>query len=337
MAKAVILAGGQGERFWPLTHKDFPKYRIRWNGKTSLLQGTYRRLAKIYGAGNVYVVTTRSHVPMIKEELPRLPATRIFIEPFGNNTCAAIYLSCALLQKKFGADETVSFFPADHLIRDIGSFKRTLQSALRLAKTKDLLVTIGIQPSFPAIGYGYIRKGRAITGIPGAFGAERFVEKPGPAKARRYLRTGRFLWNAGMFTWRLGVFMEAMRRSCPAFHRNFNVRRLEASYKKIPNISIDLALMEKADNIAVCAARMDWCDMGHWDMLHDRSARDRLGNHAKGLCVHQGSRDSLIVNYTDRPVVGFGLSGVVVVQTPRGTLVCRKGHAERAALLSKYL
>jgi mannose-1-phosphate guanylyltransferase len=337
MPKAVILAGGQGERFWPMTHKDFPKYRIRWDGKQSLLQGTVERLAKIYGKDNIYVVTTKPHVPMIREELPKLPAKRIFVEPFRNNTCAAIYLSCALLEKESGPDEIVSFFPADHLIRDTAAFGRTMKGAIALAKARDTLVTIGIKPTFPAIGYGYIKKGPALRAYPGAFKVDRFVEKPDRAKARRYLDTGIFVWNAGMFTWRLGTFMDAMRKHCPDFPKNFDVRALEKSYKRLPNISIDFALMEKADNITVCETPMDWCDMGHWDMLHEKSVQDAEGNHSQGHCLHRESKHSLIVNQTDKPVVVLGLHGILVVQTPRGTLVCRRGRAEEAALLSKKL
>jgi mannose-1-phosphate guanylyltransferase len=301
------------------------------------LQGTFDRLAKIYGKDNIYVVTTKPHVPMIREELPKLASKKIFVEPFRNNTCAAIYLSCALLEKEFGPEETVSFFPADHLIQDTAAFAKTMQGAMRLARAQETLVTIGIKPTFPAIGYGYIKKGGTIKGFTGAHKVERFVEKPDRAKARRYLDTGTFVWNAGMFTWRLGVFLRAMDRHCPDFGEHFDARRLVQSYKKFPSISIDFALMEKADNISVCETPMDWCDMGHWDMLHEKSPRDTEGNHAHGHCLHKESKDSLIVNHTDKPVVVLGLHGILVVQTPRGTLVCRRGRAEEGALLSKKL
>ncbi len=337
MAKAVILAGGQGERFWPLTHKDFPKYRVKFEAKKTLLQGTYQRLLEVYGKKNIYVVTTAGHAKMIREELPKLDRAHIFIEPFRNNTCAAIYFSCANLQKTFGQEEVMSFFPADHLIKNKNFFKKTMREAVRLAQDKELLVTLGIPPTFPATGYGYIQKGGTLPGFLNAYRVNRFIEKPGQKKAEHYFQEKKYVWNAGIFTWRTGVFMRAMRRHSPGFERALNLANLEASYKKLPNISIDVALMEKADNVAVIQTRMDWCDMGSWDMLFEKSLRDKKNNYAQGFYYHKEVRDSLIVNHSSQPVVLLGVSDLLVVQTSRGTLICRKGRAEEAALLSRKL
>ncbi len=337
MAKAVIMAGGQGERFWPLTHRKFPKYRIQFEGKKSLLQNTFDRLARIYGKDNIYVVTTSEHAAMIREELPKMEKSNIFIEPFRNNTCAAIYLACAKLRQITEPNETVSFFPADHLIKNVALFKKTVDETIRLAAQSEMLVTIGIEPTFPATGYGYIEKGKHFSNKYSAFRVKRFVEKPDRAKALKYLKAKKFYWNAGMFTWRLDVFQKAIEKNCPVFAKSFNFKNLEASYKKLPNISIDYALMEKASNILVCPASMDWCDMGSWDMLLEKSPRDTANVYAEGLYYHQEAEDSLIINQTSTPLIVLGLSGIVAVQTPRGTLICQKGRSEEAALLAKKL
>ena len=337
MPKAVIMAGGQGERFWLITHKHFPKYRIRFDGTSSLLQKTYRRLVKVYGPDNVYLVTTRPHVQMIREELPRLKVARIFVEPFRNNTCAAIYLSSALLEKKFGSGETVSFFPADHLIRDENAFKKTMRGAIRLDQKKEVLVMLGIPPVFPATVYGYIECGAHLQGEKDSFHVRRFVEKPNAKTARRYLKQGNFFWNGGIFTWRLGVYLKAMARTCPDFHKYFNPRRLNASYRKLPNLSIDVALLEKTRNLALRKGLMDWCDLGDLDMFYEKSSWDERGNHAQGISYRQEVRGSLVLNHTQQPLVVSGVSGLVIVQTPQGTLICKKGLAPQTALLSKKL
>ena len=337
MAKAIIMAGGQGERFWPITHAKFPKYRIRFNGNDSLLQKTYKRLLKIYDKESIYVVTTKTHAEFIREELPALKAGNILIEPFRNNTAAAIFLSCEILRNRFGDTEVLSFFPADHLIQNEAEFKKTLQAAIRLAKKNDLLVTVGIKPSFPATGYGYIEGGRSIQGFPGAQRVKRFVEKPDYKQAVSYLGRKRFLWNAGIFTWRAGVFVQAMNRVAPQFSKNFNLKNLSASYKKLPNLSIDYALMEKAEEVAVCQTRMDWCDMGNWDMYSQKLPPRVDKNFASGLAYPVQSWNTLLLNTTDVPMIALGVKDLVVIKTPLGMLICKKGRAEEAALLFKKI
>ncbi len=337
MAKAVIMAGGQGERFWPLTHKDHPKYRIRFGGKKSLLVLTYERLSKIYKKDGIYIVTTEPHEKMIRQELPFLKRSQLIIEPFRNNTCSAIYLSCATLAERFGESEVVSFFPADQLIQNEAAYKKTMNGAVVMAKKQPWLVTVGIKPTFPATGYGYIQKGRMVPGYPQAGQVVRFVEKPNRKKAAQYLRQGKFLWNAGIFTWKIATFMDAMKKYNPGFVQHFDLRHLAASYKKSPNLSIDYALMEKARNIAVYSTAMDWCDMGSWDMLFEKSLRDSKNNYTEGFYFHQEVNNSLVVNQSATPLIVLGLSDIIAVQTPRGTLICPKGRSEEAALLFKKI
>ena len=335
MAQAVIMAGGQGERFWPLTHERFPKYRIRFDGKRSLLQKTYSRLLRAYGAKNVHVVTTRRHASMILEELPEFSKSRLILEPARRNTANAVHLATLLLGRRFGGDEVISFFPADHLIQNEALFRRTLKAAARLAAEKAVLVTVGIRPTFPATGYGYIRTGRSLRGFSGGFCVRRFVEKPDRGKALRYIRQKDFLWNSGIFTWRAGVFLETMRRFAPEIARVLDLKRLGASYRRLPVVSIDRALLEKADNIAVQRTAMDWCDMGSWDMLMEKSAKDRHGNVAWGRFCQGSSRDVFVMGRDHRPIVTFGVKNLLIVQTERGLLVCPRGRSEEAALLAK--
>ncbi len=339
MPQAVIMAGGQGERFWPLTHKGFPKYRLRFRKKSSLLGATFTRLRSVYAKNQIHVVTTRDHAILIKKELPNFPAANLIIEPVRRNTAAAILLASARIAQRFGPEEIVSFFPADHLIEDTASFERTLRGAARLAGRKRMLVTIGVHPTFPATGYGYIRFGKKISGAPHAFQVDRFVEKPDLKNAARYLKEKRFLWNGGIFTWRAGVLIDTLKEINPAYYRKFSLEDVAKSYRQLPNISIDYAVLEKAHNIAVYRTSMDWCDLGGWDMFYDRSSKDLNKNfHAGVPLLCKDSKGSLVISdHCKRPLVVLGAKDLIVVQTERGTLVCQKGRSEEAALLAKKI
>ncbi len=329
------MAGGQGERFWPLTHGQFPKYRIQFDGKASLLQKTYRRLLKVYDQKKIHVITTKEHVPLIKAELPRLAPSNILVEPFRNNTASAILFSCLALSDACGKEEVVSFFPADHLIKNEVLFKKTMRAAIEVAQKSRSLVVIGIRPTFPAMGLGYIECGRKIKSAGLGYQVKRFKEKPGFGLAARYLRQGNFLWNAGIFTWRIGVFLDTMQKFASRVYRRFEVRRSAHSYKNLPNLSIDYALLEKADNIVVMKTSMDWCDMGSWGMFLERASKDRNQNFVEGQTFHRETKRSLLVNYHQRPLVVLGAQELVVVQTSQGTLICDRSRSEEAALILK--
>lgn len=335
MPLGVIMAGGAGERFWPLTDKDLPKYCIRLDGKYSLLQKTFSRLRKIYPAKHLFVITTADHVRFIRKELPAIPKTNILVEPERRNTAPALYLSVCLLEKRFGREEVVSFYPADHLIEDEKQFIRTVRGAIDLAASQDTLVTIGIKPSFPAIGYGYIEAGAKIKDVRDAHRVRRFAEKPKLALAQKYLKTGRFFWNAGMFTWRAGVFLDAMKKASPQIALTLDLDAVKKSYRRLPKISIDYALMEKAKNLSLLKTRMDWCDMGSWDMFFSKQTKDPDHSAAQGNARMAQSKKVFLFNSTDRPLVAFGVSGITAVQTPQGTLLFSSGRSEEAALFGK--
>ena len=335
MPYAVIMAGGQGERFWPLTNPDFPKYRLKFEGKKSLLQNTYTRLGKLYRKSEIFVVTTREHVRFIREELPGLSKTNLIIEPHRNNTASAILLSTAWIGRRYGRESIVSFFPADHLIQKEALFCRTLRGAIHAAATADYLVTLGIRPEFPSTAYGYIEAGGRLPGQKTACRVKRFIEKPNFAKAKAYARHKNFYWNGGIFTWKAGVFLSALQAAAPQFYKKFSLNDIEKSYKVLPNISIDYVLLEKTTRIAVYPALMDWCDIGSWDRLYDKSPKIGGDNYLEGSAAVSDVRNSFILNHTGRPLIVLGLSDVVVANTAGGTLICRRGLSDQAALLAK--
>lgn len=338
MAQAIIMAGGQGERFWPLTHKNFPKYRIRFGGKESLLQRTYARLLRLYPKKNIHVVTTQDHARMIRQELPGLPSSNILMEPARRNTAAAIFFSCLALEKRLGRKEVVSFFPADHLIQNEGKFRQTLKNAIRVAIQEPRLVTIGIQPTFACTGYGYIQAGKAMKGGSGAAEVMAFKEKPSRKIAEKYLKKKNFFWNGGIFTWRIETLLNTLRRVSPDFYQALDFGALKKSYAKLPKLPIDTALLEKADNLALVKTNMDWCDMGSWDMFLEKARGEPSHNFVEGDCPHRESENLLLLNYKkNAPLVAFGVSDLIAIQTDQGTLICKRHRSEEAAVLLKGL
>lgn len=337
MPQAVIMAGGQGERFWPLTHEKHPKYRLRFRGNASLLNVTYSRLLFVYKRKEIHVVTTSEHALMVRKELPGLLRGNLILEPQRKNTTAAIFLCCAKIRERFGPGEVVSFFPADHLIQHVSSFTKTIHGAIDLARQKKALVTVGVRPAFPATGYGYIRAGKALAKSPNAFKVDRFVEKPDYKTAVRYFKQKKYLWNGGIFSWQSGVFLDAMKRYSPKYYRHFVLNDIPGSYRRLPNVSIDYALLEKIDNLLVYIASMDWCDLGSWDMYLERSKKDSQGNFRSGnRVVFKDTHGSLLISDEAKtPLVVLGVSDLIVVQTEHGTLICPKGRSEEAALLAK--
>lgn len=335
MAYAVIMAGGQGERFWPLTHEKFPKYRLKFEGKNSLLQKTYSRLRKLYAENEIFIVTTSEHRPMIHEELPTLSSKQLLIEPYRNNTASAILFSTAWIANKFGNEAIVSFFPADHLIQNERLFCQTLVQAIAVARRHPYLVTLGIKPSFPSQAYGYIEATEKMPGEKQIYFVKRFVEKPKLKAAKQFIKSKNFYWNGGIFTWETGVFLDHMHRYAPEFTKKFNLRFLEASYKVLPNLSIDYALLERVEKMALVPALMDWCDIGSWDRLYDKLPKNKAGNFTEGAVILDRVKGSLILNHTRERLVLVGISNVIVAQTPQGTVICPRGSSDHAALLSK--
>jgi mannose-1-phosphate guanylyltransferase len=336
----VILAGGRGTRFWPYSRAARPKQFLDLTGRGSMLAVTVRRLAGMIPPERIFVLTHEDLVPLIREELPRIPARNIFAEPVGRNTAPSIAVA-SLLVTRSGGDEPFLTCPADHTIRDVPRFRKVVRAAARLAARRDVLVTFGVVPSYPATGYGYIEAGSPLP-ADGGGGVRRvraFHEKPPAARAAAYVRSGRHYWNSGIFLWRPSVYLAAWSRCLPrgraplaAIDRALGTkaeRRVVArSYPTMPGISVDYGVLEKASNVVVAPADVGWSDVGSWDAVFGLLRADRRGNAGPGPLELVDCRGSLFFN-PEGTTAAIGVEDTIVVVEGKSVLVCKRGESQR--------
>jgi len=328
----VILAGGSGTRFWPLSRSQYPKQVLRLLGSESMLQATCGRLLPRIPPERLAVVTAASQADVIRLDLHRqgLGNVRLWLEPEGKNTAPAVGLAAALMGEEAGAD-IMAVFPADHYIRDTAAFHQALDQGAALAQA-GFLVTLGIRPTRPVTGYGYLKAGQPLAS--GGLKAVAFIEKPELSRAKRFLDAGGYYWNSGIFLFRRDVFLENLARHLPDLHQGLQglgpevaPEALAAAYKKLPSISLDHGLMEKADHVAVVPVDMGWSDVGTWSALHELCPADTGGNVILGRALDLDSKNSLIFSQ-DRLVATIGLSDMIVVDTADATLVCPRERVQ---------
>ncbi len=341
---AVIMAGGQGTRFWPRSRRRLPKQLLTISGRHTLLQQTAQRLLPAFPWHRMLIVTNRDQAPEVRRQLPRLPAAHVLIEPVGRNTAPCIALAAEWIAARH-SDGIMTVLPADHVIDDAPALRRTLGAACGLAGRADVLVTLGIRPSRPETGYGYIEVGARIgRHAPAMHWVRRFHEKPTAAVAARYLAGGRHLWNSGMFVWRTSVFLRALERFLPELRRGFEgcwsgggrgcAQRLARIYRRVPAVSVDVGIMQPltaaADSTlraAVVPAAFGWNDVGSWLAMADVWGCDRSGNASLGKTLTVGA-DHTIVYSPERLVALVGVRDVIVVDSPDALLVCARDRAQ---------
>lgn len=329
MRHAVILAGGSGERFWPLSRQDRPKQFLPLAGTSSLLRDTFERIRAVVPAERVWVVTSDRHARRVRKEVPEVPARQVLGEPRGRNTAPALYLAALAISR---LDPTASMLsvPADAWVPRKGPYQKSLREALKLGEAGDRLVLVGIRPTRVETGYGYIEPGAALGGGGGRV-VKRFIEKPSLARARRFVARERHLWNCGIFAWRTAVFAEAVRKHLPELARAFGAlegkrptrKLLDLGYRKAPSISVDHGVLERAGNVAVIPATFPWDDLGSWRALERLSP----GDFRRGEVIALDS-PGLVAWAEGGTLAVVGVPDVVVVHTKEATLVVAKDRAQ---------
>jgi mannose-1-phosphate guanylyltransferase len=338
----VVMAGGIGSRFWPFSRTNHPKqfHDVLGVGR-SMLQLTVDRFAGICPPENVYVVTNRDYRGLVRQHLPELPTDQILGEPIGRNTAPCIaYASYRIALRDTQAVVVVT--PADHAVVREEEFRRVISLAVEAARTHEVLITLGIQPSRPDTGYGYIQfmddaENRLANDLRKV---KTFTEKPNLELANMFLESGDFLWNSGLFVWRADVILHAFRQYLSDISEVFDEGGgqlgteqeetfISEAYSRCRNISIDYGVMEKADNVYVLPADFGWSDLGTWDSLHRMGRRDDNGNVVDGDAILYDTHECIIKTPSERLVVVQGLEGYIVAEYDNVLLICKRTEEQR--------
>ena len=354
----IIMAGGRGERFWPVSREQTPKQLIKLLGDRSFLQQAVDRCLPLVPLKNILIITNAAQAAEVRKQLPKLPKENVVAEPIGRDTCAAVTLGAAIVGAR-SVNAVMAVLPADHVIPEEKKFQQVLSDAFDLASRGQVIVTIGIKPTEPATGYGYIRTGAELPPPAGVkkykttfFKAEQFVEKPNYDTALTYLTSGQYRWNAGMFVWSFVTVTNALEKHQPemnaACHRWFEAaakkkldKVLAKEYPGIPKISVDFALMEKAQNVVVADGAFDWDDLGAWPALARHIKADAEGNCVVGEFIHVDGARNIIYDARSKerrtPIGCAGLRDSILVLTDDAVLLAHKSQAQKIKELVKKL
>ncbi len=342
---AVIMAGGVGSRFWPRSKKKMPKQLLNIFGTNTMIQETVERLDGIVPEENILIVTNKVQKDEIIKQLPNVPKKNIIEEPFGRNTAACIGLASVIIRSK-NQDAVTLILPADHIIRDIEDYHKTLKEAAEFAQNSKGLVTIGIKPTRPETGYGYIQmeEDEVENNIHKVY---TFAEKPNYATAVRFLESGDFYWNSGMFIWHVDAILSEIEKYMPDLHEGLN--ELEPSintpefnttlgnvYGKLRNISIDYGIMEKSQNVFLIKGEFSWSDVGSWEEVYQLSEKDDNGNASMGKVFTEMTVDSYIYS-PDKFTSVIGVENLIIINTDDALLVCRRDKSQDVKKIVDHL
>ena len=344
---SVIMAGGKGERFWPLSTKQVPKPFVRLFGDKTMIQMTVERMASVVPTERVCVVIGEDHLEVARKQLPMLPEENFIVEPAGRDTAACIGFTAVTLMRR-DPEALMIVLPADHYIPDVDAFVKTVKAAHGYARSGEHLVTIGIRPVRPETGYGYIHAFQKCDASEDCicYRVKRFVEKPDAVRAAHYLAEGRYYWNSGIFVWRARTVLKGIESHMPNLYRGLmdindamgagDRERVASVFGGLERISIDYGLMEKVDNGLMVEASFPWDDVGTWSSFLRVSGLDEDGNYVQGSPICIDTKDCVI--FAENTKVGvIGLSNVIVVASREGVLVCDMKRDQEARKIASSL
>jgi mannose-1-phosphate guanylyltransferase len=333
------MAGGVGTRLWPLSKAEMPKQFLKLIGDKSLFQYTVKRLENHIDAENIFVVAGKNHVSLIQEQEPKIPISNIIVEPEGRGTAPCIGLVAVHLMN-LSEDSVMIILPADHIIKEVNYFQNVIRAAVEVAE-KGHLVTLGIKPTNPATGYGYIESGDLLYNMSNfdVFRVDKFVEKPDKETAVKMLSRGNYSWNSGMFVWRVDSIMEEFKKQMPTLNNQLQKigkhigtpeysKVLETCWENVPRETIDYGVMENAEDVAVIPVEFTWSDLGTWSSLKEWLESDENNNSVKGNHLGVMTSDSLIIG-GDKLIATLGVSGLVVIDTKDALLICNMDEDQK--------
>ena len=338
--KSIILAGGSGSRLWPLSRDEYPKQLLSFDENESLLQKTFKRLKAFSKPSDIVTITNIKHYQNIRLQLNKIDKDNIVLgEPLGKNTAPAIASALEYFKQTGTTDDIVLIVPSDHLIKNIDGFNKTVEKGKVLAE-QGYIVTFGIKPSYPETGYGYIKiNGKLSDG----YKVEKFVEKPDSETAKKYLESGEYYWNGGIFMGKISTFLSEIQKYASDIYKR--LPELDFSndlvikylaYDKMPSISIDYAVMEKSDKIALVELLSDWNDLGSWQSLYNFKEKDSNGNVLTGKVVVDKVKNSFI--YSQKEIVAVsGLEDIILVETEDAIMACKKTESQNVKRLYEKL
>ncbi|QPC80851.1 mannose-1-phosphate guanylyltransferase [Phototrophicus methaneseepsis] len=347
---ALILAGGGGTRLWPMSRKASPKQMLPLIEDDTLFQASVRRLAPLFSPEQIYIVTGQDYVEALRAQTPEIPKENFIVEPSARDNAAAAGLAITVIQKR-DPKATIAMLTSDHHIAKKDHFRDVLTAARHVAGN-DYIVTLGISPTYPSTGFGYIEQGEKLGNQVGFayHKAERFTEKPDPVRATQFVASGRYSWNSGMFIWKASTAMREFERQQPAMFALFHDlqstvdtsqfdSKLKEVWENLTKISIDFAIMEGAEKMAVIPVDIGWSDVGTWDALYDVIPQDRFGNCTHGASPKEhvvlDTRNTLV--FSDRMTVTIGIEDIVLIDTEDAILICHKDRAQDVKQVVQYL